>query len=248
MAKNLIELGWIEEMLPSQYIRKPMFGGFGYYRDELMVLVLFESAGDRTYKNITVDFDLWNGCMFPAERECHPAIQKKFAILINHPILPKWLYLPIQTENFESIATEILREIRRNSKLFGVIPKPKKKQKPAPTKATPLVKIDTRRPRMFSDEPIQDVLNKAKKISDLKNLGPSTEAAFAKAGIKSIEQFVRIGWKKSMEKLVKANPKNRHSLFAYALIGALKNQQWNAISDQDKQEARAFCASLKPKK
>lgn len=245
MAKNLIELHWVEDLLPPHFTRKPMFGGFAYYLDEVMVMALFESTGERSYKGQNFDFDLWNGCMFPAEREHHAAIQKRFPILINHPVLPKWMYLPLQTENFENFAAEILKEIRRKSKLFGSIPKSKKKV--SHRKAIALEKIDTRRPRMFSDEPIQETLLKAKKISDLKNLGPSTEAIFLKAGIKSVKQFVRLGWKKSMEKLIKSNPKNRHSLFAYALIGALKNQQWNGISEQDKQEAREFCASFKKK-
>lgn len=114
-------------------------------------------------------------------------------------------------------------------------------------KKSKIEKIDTRTPRMFSDESIEEKLSKAQKISDLKNLGPSTEQIMLKAGIKTLSQFVKMGWKKSMKKLVAYNPKTRHAMFAYALIGALKNVDAFHISEEDKKEAKDFCASLKPK-
>lgn len=250
MAKDLDSLKWIERLLPEGYIRKHMFGGFGYYLNEKMILAMFENFGDRSYKDQAYDFDIWNGCLFPAERESHQEIKKKFPILISHPVLPKWLYLPSQTEDFDSHAENILKEIRRQSKLFGVIPKPKKTKNVKSKKSS--VKRDAasdmRRPRMFRDEPVEERLTSAKKISDLKNLGPASEKEFAKAGIKSAGQFIKMGWKKALIKLVKSNPKNRHSLFAYALIGALTNKEWNGLSEAEKKEAREFTNSLKPQK
>jgi hypothetical protein len=108
----------------------------------------------------------------------------------------------------------------------------------------PNSKLDTRRPSLFSDEPVHDVLSRAKKVSDLKNLGPVSEAEFAKIGIVSARQFIKLGWKKTMKKLVELNPKNRHSLFAYALIGALTNTEYSRISEAQKNEAKAFVHSL----
>ena len=102
-------------------------------------------------------------------------------------------------------------------------------------------------PKMFSDEPAQFVLTKAIKASDLKNLGPVTDEMFAKAGIKGAQQFIKLGWKKTMVKLSKSNPKNCHSIFAYALIGALTNTLWNRISEADKKEAQRFCKELREK-
>lgn len=103
------------------------------------------------------------------------------------------------------------------------------------------------RPRMFSDEKsFTEVMKTASRIAELKNLGPATEKHFHKAGIKTVAQFKSLGWKKALEKLVKSNPKNRHSIFTYALIGALKNQEWFRISEDEKREARAFTGSLKP--
>lgn len=111
-----------------------------------------------------------------------------------------------------------------------------------------MARIDTKTPKMFSDETFEEKLTKVQKISDLKNLGPSTEKSMHKAGIKTVNQFIKLGWKKSLIKMIKINPKNRHTLFAYALIGALRNKDAFHITDQEKQEAKDFCAQLKPKK
>ncbi len=100
---------------------------------------------------------------------------------------------------------------------------------------------------MFQDEPAEVKLKQAHRISDLKNLGPSSELAFHKAGIKSAKQFQKLGWKAALKKLIKSNPKNTHSIFAYALIGALETIEWNRISAEQKKEAQLFCKSLREK-
>ncbi|MCC2678348.1 MAG: hypothetical protein K0R29_924 [Pseudobdellovibrio sp.] len=111
------------------------------------------------------------------------------------------------------------------------------------------VTVDTRRPRMFSEEKsFAEIEKTVSSIAELKNLGPATEKHFHKAGIKTVAQFKNLGWKKTLAQLVKSNPKHRHSLFAYALIGALKNQEWFRISEEEKLEAREFTATLKPAK
>lgn len=251
MAKRLENLDWIEDLLPKSIVRKAMFGGFAYYMEQKMVLAIFEDEKTRTYKNKTAPYAIWNGCMFPVEKEWHKEILEKYPFLTNHPVLPKWLYLPAESENFESNVDEIILQIRKRNDKFGVIPKAKNKlstakdKKRTANKKTKPEKIDTRRPRMFSDEPAQDVLSAAEKISDLKNFGAVTEAAFKKAGIKNAQQFIKMGWKKALVLLVKNNPKNAHSLFTYALIGALKNQEFSHISDADKIEAQSFTKELR---
>lgn len=244
MAKKLSFQNWIEELLPEGYLRKAMFGGFAYYLDEKLILVIFESPGDRTYKNITVDYDIWDGCMFPVEKAHQDKAKKLFPVLRPHIVLPKWLYLPKQSEDFEAITSKLIKAITKYSNIFGVYPKPKR-NKPKLVKRTTNNKRPL--PTMFSDEPPEERLKNAKKISDLKNLGPQTELQFKKAGITTVKQFVKLGWKKSMEKLVKVNPKNRHSMFAYAMIGALQNEDINGISEEDKMAAKKFIHSLKNK-
>jgi hypothetical protein len=248
MAKELENLFWIEDLLPEEILRRRMFGGFAYYADEKLMLLIFESLGSKIYHGERFDFELWNGCMFPVEKHVQPEVLKSYPFLISHPILPKWLYVPAETEDFENLVQPLLREIRRKNELFGTIPNSKKTSiKRRRTDEDIDVNMDTRRPTMFSDEPAQATFMKAKKISDLKNLGPETEKGFLKAGIKTPQQFQKLGWRKTMELLCKANPKNNHSIFAYAVIGALENKIWNGISEEKKLEARQYMKSLRDK-
>lgn len=250
MAKELQSLNWVEELLPNDHLRKRMFGGFAYYVDEKLVLVMFESLGNKEYRGTQYDFEIWNGCMFPVEKENQALVLKKYPFFIVHPVLGKWLYVPLDSENFDEMIESIMPEIRRKNPLFGTIPKVRSTKKKSPkTKTMPEKgeKIDLSRPRMFSDEPAETVLLKARRLTDLKNLGPESEKAFLKAGIKTPQQFIKLGWKKTMVQLCKASPKNNHLVFAYAVIGALKNKMWSKISESDKLEAREFMKSLRDK-
>jgi hypothetical protein len=252
MAKEPQELKWIESQFPEEgFRRKSMFGGFAYYIDERIVMLIFESPGDYKYRKQTFKFEVWNGCMFPVEHEHHSKAFKQFPQLVNHPVLPKWLYLPLHTEGFDELVTEVIGQAVKPTGFWGSIPKGKAKkgktQKPDKLENIS-TKIDTRKPRMFSDEPAEQVLKIAVKISDLKNLGEVTERSFHRAGIKTAQQFIKMGWKKALIKLVALDPKNRHTMFAYALIGALTNKEWNGLSEEEKQEAKEFTLSLKPVK
>lgn len=107
--------------------------------------------------------------------------------------------------------------------------------------------IDTRHPRMFSDLPVEEVLKKAVKISDLKNLGESSEREFAKVGITKASHLVKLGWKKAMIKLIKLNPRNNHLMFARAIIGAIQNKNLFAIDEADILEAKEFLGEIRAK-
>ncbi|MNK91293.1 hypothetical protein D3C87_1113850 [compost metagenome] len=252
MAKEPQELKWIESLFPEEgFRRKSMFGGFAYYIDDKIVMLIFESPGDYKYRNQTFKFEVWNGCMFPVEREHHEKALKQFPELVNHPVLPKWLYLPLHTEGFDELVSEIITQAVKPTGFWGSIPKGKAKKGKTPKLVAVekiSTKIDTRKPRMFSDEPVEQVLKTAQKISDLKNLGEVTERTFHRAGIKTAPQFINMGWKKALIKLVALDPKNRHTMFAYALIGALTNKEWNGLSEDEKQEAKDFTKSLAPVK
>ncbi|MES2802050.1 MAG: TfoX/Sxy family DNA transformation protein [Bdellovibrionota bacterium] len=239
MAKTLDELQWIEDQLPESFNRRAMFGGFAYYDGPFLKLILFEGSSDR-----------WNGCMFPAEKEHHSKLLQQFSFLVNHSILPKWLYLSLSNENFEEHAKKVIRELARPQSLWGTIPDRKKKAEKKSNKPVKIEKVsstDMRKPRMFRDETIEEKKDKIKLISDFKNLGPATVMTFAKAGIKTPAQFMKLGWKKTFQKLCEVNPKNNHSVFAYALIGALENTEWHAISQDDKNQAQAFAKILRDK-
>ena len=255
MAKKLTALIWVEDLLPEGILRKPMFGGFAYYLEDRLVLVLFENLNDRAHQGKLYEFEIWFGCLFPAERKDHAELLRRYPFLRPHPVLGKWLYLPSETEDFETHVEQILAQIRARSPLFGVVPPTKKKRTEGLKKEIKVTadrqksilreNIDTKVPRMFSDQPIRKIKASARRVSDLKNLGPKSEKEFERAGIKSVADLFQLGWKKAMQKLVQANPKNRQSVFAYALIGALTNQVWHRISDKQKEEARRFVKSLK---
>jgi hypothetical protein len=238
MGKTLSELQWVEDSLPENYHRRAMFGGFAYYDGPLLKLVLFEDSSDR-----------WNGCMFPAEKEHHSKLLQKFPFLVNHSILPKWLYLSLTSENFDEHAQAVLRDLKKADSLWGTIPSRQKKDK-SQTKSIHIEKVsakDMKKPRMFGDESFAETKHKIKTLTDFKNFGSETEKAFNKAGIKTPSQFIKLGWKKTFQKLCETNPKNNHSLFAYAIIGALENKMWNAISEDQKKEAQSFAKELREK-
>ena len=125
----------------------------------------------------------------------------------------------------------------------AAVKKSKLKVKPG-AKTSP--KINTAKPTMFSDAPNVNILETANRLSDLKNIGPNLEALFHKAGIKSVTQFKKLGWKKSLVIFVKHNPKMCHSMFTYVLIGALTDRY--KITEEERQEAREFTHSLNPNK
>lgn len=243
MAKEPLELKWIEDLLPEEgYRRKSMFGGFAYYLDEKIILITFES-GDKPKDKIN-----WNGCMFPVEHENQAQVLEQFPILKPHKILPKWLYLPIETEGFDEWVSDILKVALRPHSIWGSFPKDKKKSGSSKGRKEKLAineKIDTRRPRMFSDDDPTLVLQKAKKLTDLKNIGPVLEELLHDAGIKTPQQMQKLGWQKTMVKLVKVHPKTNHSMYAYTIITALENKDFGGMSEQQKSEVRAYMKTLR---
>ncbi|MBF0551544.1 MAG: hypothetical protein HQK60_13525, partial [Deltaproteobacteria bacterium] len=58
------------------------------------------------------------------------AIVTEFKDIVQHPVLKKWLYLPEDTEDFETVASDIVEALKRNDPRFGVEPKQRKKRKP----------------------------------------------------------------------------------------------------------------------
>lgn len=109
------------------------------------------------------------------------------------------------------------------------------------------------KPQIFSDQDYDlSQLKHFKKISDFKNLGAESVRTFEKVGIMNGAQFVQLGWKKTWEKLALLNYKNTHTLFGYAIIGALENKSWLELTVEQKNEASEFAKKLrlklKPKK
>ena len=65
----------------------------------------------------------WDGLLIPTEHQFHDAIQKEFSDVVQHSDLKKWLYWSEATEDFETVASDIIETVRMNDQRFGVEPK-----------------------------------------------------------------------------------------------------------------------------
>lgn len=110
---------WVVESLwdePS-YVERAWFGCRAVYLNGLLVLVLCSGA------------EPWNGLLIPSDHHFHDDIRKDFPYVVQHPVLKKWLYLPEVSEDFESMAMDIVEMIRTGDQRFGVEPKERVKRK-----------------------------------------------------------------------------------------------------------------------
>ncbi len=128
---KIFSLVWIFESFEDQdsFFTKKMFGGLAVYFGGKMVMLLCESPGDTEWRGTTYPFDIWNGLLLPTEREQHQSLQSDFPNLVNHPVLPKWLYLPMLDTDFEDTALKIAARIAKKDERFGILPKEKKPRK-----------------------------------------------------------------------------------------------------------------------
>jgi hypothetical protein len=109
----LNSLMWVVESLMDEpsYLDRAWFGCRAIYLRGLMVLVL--CSGEEP----------WNGLLIPTNHQFHDGMIKDYRGVAQHPVLKKWLYLPEASEDFESMAMEIVEAIRMNDQRFGVEPK-----------------------------------------------------------------------------------------------------------------------------
>lgn len=122
-AKPVHPHHWLWEALEGDpgFVLKPMFGGKSLYLDGN--LMLYFSAKEEP----------WRGMLVCTEREHHPALQKEFPTLVPHSVLPKWLYLSEDSDNFERAAVQLVTLARCRDPRIGVVPKPKKRPSSAKT-------------------------------------------------------------------------------------------------------------------
>jgi hypothetical protein len=67
--------------------------------------------------------------LIPTEHQFHDAILKEFRDVVQHSVLKKWLYLPEATEDFETLASDIVEAVKMNDQRFGVEPQEKVSRK-----------------------------------------------------------------------------------------------------------------------
>ncbi len=109
---------WVVEpvMEEPSYIDRAWFGCRAIYLHGRLMLVL--CSGEEP----------WNGILIATEKEFHKDIRKEFQQAVQHPVLKKWLYLPENSEDFETVVMDIVEAIRMNDQRFGVEPKERKRK------------------------------------------------------------------------------------------------------------------------
>jgi hypothetical protein len=93
-----------------------MFGAKAVYLHGLMMLCF--TAGQEP----------WRGVLVCTDRTRHAALVAEFPSLAPHPVLPKWLYLPESSADFETSAEKIVRLARQRDPRLGIVPQPKKRR------------------------------------------------------------------------------------------------------------------------
>jgi hypothetical protein len=116
-AKN--PLLWVVEPIMEEpsYIVKAMFGCRAIYLHGRLMLVLC-SGGEP-----------WNGLLIATDHQFHDFIRQDFETVVQHPVLKKWMYLPENSEDFESVSSEIVEAVRIGDQRFGVEPRERKRGK-----------------------------------------------------------------------------------------------------------------------
>jgi hypothetical protein len=104
---------WVVESLMEEpsYLEKPMFGCLAIYLHGRLTLVI--ASGEEP----------WDGLLIPTEHQFHQDIVEDFPDVVQHSVLKKWLYLPEATEDFETVASNIVEAVRMNDQRFGVEPR-----------------------------------------------------------------------------------------------------------------------------
>lgn len=148
---------------------KKMFGGLAIYSGTRLMLILMESPSDYSYKDKKSDFPIWDGVLVATDHKKHPALKRLVRGLINHPVLPKWLYLQKSCESWEASAQKLSSLVAKSSPLIGV----EKKKAAAPKLTSKII-------------PNLGKLTR----SELRHVGISTFGDFKKLGWKKAWQRV----------------------------------------------------------
>jgi len=81
-------------------------------------------------------------------------------------------------------------------------------------------------------------------VSSIRNLGPASDASFARAGIDSAEKLREIGADVAYAKLIKAGTRP-HFIGYYALVMGLQGRPWNDCKGKEKDALRARFDAIK---
>lgn len=81
-------------------------------------------------------------------------------------------------------------------------------------------------------------------VSSIRNLGPASDAVYARAGIKTAEQLRSLGPDAAYHKLLQSGSKP-HFIAYYAMVMGLQGRPWNDCQGDEKTALRARFDALK---
>ena len=81
-------------------------------------------------------------------------------------------------------------------------------------------------------------------VSSIRNLGPATDAAYARAGILSAEDLRAMGPDAAYERLLQSGSKP-HFIAYYAMVMGLQGRPWNDCQGAEKTALRARFDAIK---
>lgn len=81
-------------------------------------------------------------------------------------------------------------------------------------------------------------------VSSIRNLGPATEAAFARAGVHSAEELIALGPDQAYRRLLGAGERP-HFIAYYVLVMGLQGRPWNDCQGAEKAALRSRFDALK---
>ncbi|MFT4151443.1 MAG: TfoX/Sxy family DNA transformation protein [Paracoccaceae bacterium] len=81
-------------------------------------------------------------------------------------------------------------------------------------------------------------------VSSIRNLGPASEASFARAGLHSADQVRALGPDESYRRLIAAGTRP-HFIGYYALVMGLQGRLWNDCTPEEKRALRVRFDALK---
>jgi hypothetical protein len=115
---------WLWEPLEQDpsFVLRSMFGTRAAY------------VGGRLTLCFSARAEPWHGVLVATDQSHHASLRAEFAALVPHPILPKWLYLPDSSANFESTAERLVKLVRQHNLRIGIEPKPKGRAAPKKTR------------------------------------------------------------------------------------------------------------------
>ena len=81
-------------------------------------------------------------------------------------------------------------------------------------------------------------------VSSIRNLGPASEAAFAKAGIHSAEEVQALGADEAYRRLIQSGTQP-HFIGYYVLVMGLQGRPWNDCQGEEKKALRTRFDAIK---